>query len=166
VTTVGSVGALAASRPAAHCYVADNRRMKRLLPWIALEAIVIGFANFLWVWVESATIGDALQGRVEDGHSLLVNKGTATEVSREAREWSRAHTISLFLTHPLAIGGGVYLFLTTWPQVVGVSLAELQERVARIQASGELIASERIGARIGSMQFLRQSSEPRSDPAE
>jgi len=30
--------------------------MRHLIPWIAFAAVVIGFANFLWVWIESATI--------------------------------------------------------------------------------------------------------------
>jgi hypothetical protein len=127
--------------------------MRRLFAWIALAAVVLGFANFLWVFVESATIGDALQGRVQDGHYLLVNKGVATEVSREAWEWSRFHASSVLLTHPLAIAAGIYLLLSSWPQIAGVSLAGSADRVERIRASGEVLATDRIGARIGPIQF-------------
>jgi hypothetical protein len=124
---------------------------RRWLQWFALAAFILGLANFLWFWVESATMGDALQGRIENGHYILVNKGVATEVSREAWEWSSFHARSILITHPLALVAGFYLFLTTWPQIAGISVSQASASVGQIRASGSVIATTRTGARIGSV---------------
>ena len=122
---------------------------RRWLQWLAVAVFILGIVNFLWVWMESATVGDALQGRIENGHYLLVNKGTVTEVSREAWEWSFNHSRSVLVTHPLALVAALYLVLTTWPQFAGVSSSLAAGHTSMIRASGLVNASARIGARIG-----------------
>jgi len=74
-------------------------------------AIVIGGLNFIWFLGESAALGgDALSGYSADGHYFVGSHGTFTEVARDTWEWSRAHGISVFVTHPLALLGMAYVF--------------------------------------------------------
>jgi hypothetical protein len=132
-------------------------RSRRWLPWLALIAIVVGFANFTWFFAESSTIGDAQRGYVRDGHYYLVRAGVATEVSRERWDWSNLHAASLILTHPLALAGGAYLLLTVvFPSMIGLGDPTVRrDRVERIRASGPALASTRTGGRIGELQATK-----------
>ena len=132
-------------------------RTRRWLPWLALAAVVIGFANFLWFFAESSTIGDAQRGYVRDGRYYLINRGVPTEVSKEQWDWSRLHSASVLLTHPLALAGGAYLMLTViLPSVLatGDPIAQ-RERVERIRSSGAALASTRTGGRIGELHATK-----------
>ena len=81
-------------------------RLVRLLPTLALVAVVVGFGNFVWFLAESTQLGgDALNGYSRDGHYFVSSHGMYTEVGRDAWAWSRAHAISVFVTHPAAILG-------------------------------------------------------------
>jgi hypothetical protein len=84
-------------------------RTRRVLDYVAVALIVIGFVNFFWFIAEAISRGDALSGKVVDGHYFLGNKGTYTEVDQATWEWSRLHGLSLFVTHPLAIAAIFYL---------------------------------------------------------
>jgi hypothetical protein len=88
-----------------------RRLVNELLPYVAVTAVIVGFANFGWYWLEAFTTGVANTGRVVDGHYFLNNRwaGTFTEVSRDAWDWSVFHGSSLFVTHPLAIAAMAYL---------------------------------------------------------
>lgn len=132
-------------------------RTRRLLPWLALVAVVIGFLNFVWLFAESSTVGDAQRGYVRDGRYYLVHAGVATEVSRERWDWSQMHAASLLLTHPLAMAGGAYLLFTVvFPSMVGGGeITARRERVVRIRSSGVVVASERTGGRIGELRASR-----------
>jgi hypothetical protein len=67
---------------------------------------VVGLVNFIAFFVLSlAWGGDALSGKVVDGRYYLGHKGRYVEVSEARWRASRAHAISVFVTHPLAILG-------------------------------------------------------------
>jgi hypothetical protein len=54
--------------------------------------------------------GDAINGKSVDGRYYLGHKGRYVEVSEARWRASRAHAISVLVTHPLAIfGGGLLL---------------------------------------------------------
>jgi hypothetical protein len=73
-------------------------------------AVLIGGVNFVWFAAESAQLGgDALNGYVADERYFVASHGTFTEVARGTWEWSRAHAISVFATHPFALLGMAYL---------------------------------------------------------
>ena len=130
---------------------------RRWLTALALAAVVIGFLNFIWFFSESSTIGDANRGYTRDGRYFLVHAGRATEVSREAFEWSSIHGASIFVTHPLAMAGGAYLLFTIWfPSMVGAGrTSEDRLRVDRIRASGNVLAGARTGGRLGELRLTR-----------
>lgn len=127
----------------------------RLLTALASAAVVIGFLNFLWFFAESSTVGDANRGYTRDGRYFLVHAGRATEVSREAFEWSTIHGLSLFVTHPIAIAGGAFLLFTIWfPSMVGASRSPDDGlRVDRIRGSGDVLAGTRTGGRLGELRL-------------
>jgi hypothetical protein len=128
-------------------------RPRRLLPWVALVVLAIGFLNFLWFFSESSTIGDAQRGYTSDGHYFLVHAGVATEVNKATWDWSNVHAASLFLTHPLALAAVAYLVFTVgFPSLTGARVgAEMTQRVERIRTSGSARASERTGGRFGEL---------------
>jgi hypothetical protein len=130
---------------------------RRWLTALAFAAIVIGFLNFIWFFAESSTIGDANRGYTRDGRYFLVHAGRATEVSREAYEWSTLHGASLFVTHPLAMAGGAYLLFTIWfPSMVGAGrTSDDRLRVDRIRNSGDVLARARRGGRLGQLRLTR-----------
>jgi hypothetical protein len=76
--------------------------MLKFRPW---EKLVLGVAivNFVtFIAMDSWLGGDALNGRVENGHYLLGNHGTYTEVSHAVFTYSQIHATSIFVTHALA----------------------------------------------------------------
>jgi hypothetical protein len=50
--------------------------------------------------------GDAISGKVDGGRYYVSSRGKLTEVSSSVWHYSRAHTISVWITHPLGIVGG------------------------------------------------------------
>jgi hypothetical protein len=70
-----------------------------------------GLGNSALFCILSAVLGgDALNGRIdEDGKHLVSSRGRSTVVSPAVWYLSRAHALSLFLTHPLAILGGMMM---------------------------------------------------------
>jgi hypothetical protein len=130
---------------------------RRWLTALAFVAVVIGFLNFIWFFAESSTIGDANRGYTRDGRYFLVHAGHATEVSREAYDWSILHGASLLITQPLAMAGGAYLLLTIWfPSMVGAGRdPDERLRVDRIRRSGDVLAGARTGGRLGELRLTR-----------
>jgi hypothetical protein len=129
-------------------------RVRSWLPWLALAAVVIGFANFFWFMIESTRFGgDALNGFVRDGHYFVTSHGLATEVDRATYEWSRFHAVSVFVTHPLALVGMGYLLLRVlFPLFITSGGArEARPRVELVKASGEMIAGAQCGGRVGDL---------------
>jgi hypothetical protein len=117
-------------------------RLRRLLPWVALVVVAIGFLNFVWFFSESSTIGDAQRGYILDGRYYLVHAGVGTEVSRATWDWSNLHAASLFVTHPLAMAAGAFLLFTVvFPSMTRNGDATVTAlRVQRIKASGSATA--------------------------
>lgn len=64
----------------------------------------MGILNFLvFVVIAIAIGGDAVNGRIVDGHFYVANHGRLTEVSQAVYTYSLWHVRSIFVTHPLAI---------------------------------------------------------------
>ena len=58
--------------------------------------------NFLMFWIGAVLLGgDALNGKVENGHYFLGSHGRFTEVSFDVFTYSQWHTRSVFVTHSL-----------------------------------------------------------------
>jgi hypothetical protein len=132
--------------------------MRHWLPWLALVAAIVGFANFLWFINESVTLGgDALNGYVRNGHYFISGHGSATEVSRSTWEWSRLHASSLVITHPLALAGMAFLLFTEFfPTRVGITRGQAAtESLQQVQLSGSPIATTRTGGRLGDLRVTR-----------
>jgi hypothetical protein len=72
---------------------------------------VVALVNFTAFFVLSLTWGgDALNGKVVGGRYYLGHKGRYVEVSEARWRASRAHAISVLVTHPLGVlGGGLLL---------------------------------------------------------
>ncbi|MEW6640190.1 MAG: hypothetical protein AB1586_06765 [Pseudomonadota bacterium] len=74
---------------------------------ILMTTGVIGIVNFLsFVIVAVALGGDAVNGRIIDGHFYLANHGRLTEVSEAVYTYSLWHVRSVFVTQPLAMLAG------------------------------------------------------------
>jgi hypothetical protein len=78
----------------------QTRTVQRICNAVLLLAVV----NFLAFAIFSSILGgDALTGKIEDGHYYLRYRGKYTEVSPAVFQYSRLHALSLFVTFPLGI---------------------------------------------------------------
>lgn len=79
--------------------------------WLAYTVGVIALINFA---VFAAGIsyfgGDALSGYQASGHYYLAYRDRLTEVSQAVFEYSRWQALSVFVTHPLGMAVGWYLW--------------------------------------------------------
>ena len=67
---------------------------------------VLALLNFFAFIVAALYLGgDAVNGKIENGHFYLASHGHYTEVSARAFAYSKRHTYSVFLTHSLAFIG-------------------------------------------------------------
>jgi hypothetical protein len=67
----------------------------------------IAWINFAVFWVVAVCIGgDAISGKAVNGHFYVSSHGKLTEVSRAVWNYSRIHTMSIWITHPIGIFGG------------------------------------------------------------
>jgi hypothetical protein len=81
--------------------------LARWLELIGFGLLVVALINFTLFCIVGVCIGgDALSGKVEDGHYYVSSHGKLTEVSPNVWHYSRCHAISVWITHPLAIFGG------------------------------------------------------------
>jgi hypothetical protein len=79
---------------------------------LCVLAIVIGILNFIaYVTIAGYLGGDAVNGHTENGHYFLMSHGKATEVSEAVYNYSRIHTYTVWITHPLALISGWILSL-------------------------------------------------------
>lgn len=87
----------------------DRKWGNDLIPaWVVYTAFIVAIVNFVTYAVIASIIGgDAMNGYAAGGHYFLGNKGHFTEVSRGLWEYSKWHTVSIFVTHPLAFIVGV-----------------------------------------------------------
>ena len=73
----------------------------------------LAVANFLaFAIITSILGGDALNGKIEDGHYYLRYGSRYTEVSAMVFQYSRLHALSLFVTHPLAMFASFLIYRT------------------------------------------------------
>jgi hypothetical protein len=64
----------------------------------------VGIVNFAIFWFAALYLGgDAISGKMVDGHFFLSSHGHLTEVSQSVFTYSKWHVLSVFVTHPLAI---------------------------------------------------------------
>jgi hypothetical protein len=82
----------------------------RTLAKILVFGAIVNFFAFL-IGVSLAG-GSALSGRIEGGEHLLVERGRWTKVEPWVWRYVRAHEISVFVTHPLAMLGFGILAVT------------------------------------------------------
>jgi hypothetical protein len=92
--------------------------MPRVLNIIGRTLLFIAIINSTAFWIIAVSIGgDAISGKAEGGRYYLSSHGKLTEVSSPVWHYSRVHTISVWITVPLAIfGGGGLMALTRWLQ--------------------------------------------------
>ncbi len=71
---------------------------------------VSGMINFIiFASIALGLGGNAVNGKIENGHYFLISHGHFTEVTSSIFIYSKWHTYSLFVTHPLAMLFG-YLY--------------------------------------------------------
>jgi hypothetical protein len=70
-------------------------------PWekVVFAIAIVNFAVFIFIAMRIG--GDALNGKVENGHYLLNSHGTYTEVSHRVFLYSQIHATTVFITHSL-----------------------------------------------------------------
>ena len=79
--------------------------MKEFFLGISLCLFILAFVNFTLFWSVSLCLGgDALNGKIENGHYYLANHGELKEVSEATWNYSYYHSVSVLITHPLGIG--------------------------------------------------------------
>jgi len=84
-----------------------------LFPKVCVAIIAVGILNFVvFVFVASHLGGDAVNGKVEDGHYYLFGVRTEsghkvyTEVSESVFTYSKLHVYSLLASWPLVMAAG------------------------------------------------------------
>jgi hypothetical protein len=79
--------------------------------YFAYTLVAIAILNFaLFVIVAVSLGGDAVNGKEEAGRTYVGAHGHYTEVSRSVFEYSRLHARGVWVTHPLALLGGLLLY--------------------------------------------------------
>jgi hypothetical protein len=77
--------------------------MSNLVYRSLLITVALCFLNFLAFMAVAGNIGgDALNGKIVDGHFFLGSHGHFTEVTQAVFNYSAWHARSVFFTHPLA----------------------------------------------------------------
>ena len=75
--------------------------------------MLLAVVNFLvFAIISSIHGGDALTGKIEDGHHYLRYRGQYTEVSAAVFQYSRLQALSLFITFPLGIFAAFLIYRT------------------------------------------------------
>jgi hypothetical protein len=70
---------------------------------VPIFIVCLALLNFLaYFFVALYLDGDAVNGKIDDGHFYLGSHGRYTEVSVRIFAYSRWHTYSVWLTHSLA----------------------------------------------------------------
>jgi hypothetical protein len=80
----------------------------------AKTLIGIAILNFISFMIASESLGgDAVNGKTDGQNYYVGSHGRYTEVSRSVFDYSRFHTHSVWVTHPLGFIGGLILM---WKQ--------------------------------------------------
>ncbi|MDB5815371.1 MAG: hypothetical protein JWN23_2488 [Rhodocyclales bacterium] len=70
----------------------------------------LGIANFVVFWILAVYLGgDAVNGKMQDGHFFLMSHGRYTEVSEAIFRYSKWHVYSTWITHPMVFFCGYFL---------------------------------------------------------
>jgi hypothetical protein len=83
-----------------------TRRTKLLICYVVTGIALVNF--FAYVGMSLYLGGDAVNGGIRNGHYLLMSHGKYTEVSQDVFDYSRWHTYSLWITHPLALAAALW----------------------------------------------------------
>jgi hypothetical protein len=84
--------------------------LNRTVRGICVAAVVVGFLNFAVFWITAVALGgDAYAGGHQGSHYFLSSHGRLTEVSEAVWQYSRIHSASVWVTHPLALLCGFLL---------------------------------------------------------
>ncbi len=71
--------------------------------YLCIGIFILAFVNFAAFWLIAVYLGgDAINGRITDGHYFLMAHGRYTEVSAAVFTYSKWHVYSVWITHPLA----------------------------------------------------------------
>jgi hypothetical protein len=102
---------------------------KRTLHKACRIIFYVAILNFLLFFLTSLFIGgDALNGKIEEGHYYVGNHGNYTEVSHIVFTCSKLHGLSVCLTYPLAmLAGLVYWVAGGWEQRLKTVTALVRE---------------------------------------
>lgn len=87
--------------------------MRTTLHAACISVIVIALLNFVAFWIAAVYLGgDAVSGKLDQGHFYLMSHGHYTEVSGRVFTYSKWHTYSVWLTHSLAFIAAYFLLRT------------------------------------------------------
>ena len=99
--------------------IGDRSRPAAVMVPTLIVLVAVAILNFLsFVAISHRLGGDALNGKIENGHYYLASHGRFTEVSANVFAYSRFHTLSLFVTHLIgmcAMGGLVWKMRAYFP---------------------------------------------------
>ncbi len=124
-------------------------KLRHVLGFLSLVAVLIGVLNFCAVWSEAARID---RGSVtSSGGSNVLPSRESKEVDEAARVELRRRERSLIVTHPLAMLGMMYLaFQFIFPALIYRGSVEARDAGAkRIRESGPVLAQVHGGGRLG-----------------
>jgi hypothetical protein len=132
--------------------------MSRVLAYLALLAVVVGFVNFFWFMAESGSLGgDAGNGYRRGSDCFVGSHGAYRPVDCQTWERNRVHGQTVFATHPLGMLGGAYLlFRFVFPSAMGRRpSAASTARQEALRGSGPELASGSPGGRVGNLNMTR-----------
>jgi len=107
--------------------------------WLTILGTVLFFTawlNFMIFAIVAVSIGgDAISGKAINGHYFLSNHGRLTEVSSSVWQYSRIHTIIVWITHPIGIFGGVALTILGQRKAKGQIPSRFQTVIDNLKGS-------------------------------
>ena len=84
--------------------------MRRWANTLGMTLFIVAMVNFTVFWIAGVLLGgDAIGSKIHNGRYYLSSHGKYTEVSHGVWVYSKIHAISVWITHPLGILGGVGL---------------------------------------------------------
>ena len=83
------------------------------MKYLAYTLVYVGALNFASFMIATLILGgDAVNGKSDGRSYYLGSHGRYTEVSQSTFEYSKFHTHSVWITHPLIfLGGGILIWL-------------------------------------------------------
>jgi hypothetical protein len=76
---------------------------------ICVSVFAICLVNFALFFIGAVYLGgDAVNGKIFEGHYFLMSHGRYTEVSADIFNYSKWHAYSTWVTHPLAFAAGFW----------------------------------------------------------